>query len=140
MTREIRNSLNSIVLGLRVIDMMNCEPFARLLASSKEFSGGDLKVPPLPPSLMAVYAAYPHYSASPFSWQQRVFPTTYFSVKGQWVCSANIIPFGQCLIIPGLNQTCFNITFSFYYLPFIGATRRQVSRATSLAIFAKSSK
>ena len=37
--------------------------FAHLLASSKEFSGSDLDVSPLPPSLGAVDVAYPHYSA-----------------------------------------------------------------------------
>ena len=35
----------------------------RLLASSTEFSGNDFKVSPLPPPLVAVDVAYPHYSA-----------------------------------------------------------------------------
>ena len=46
LTQEIGNSLNSIVLGLRVIDMMNCEPFARLLASSKSSVEVTSKFPP----------------------------------------------------------------------------------------------
>ena len=39
-----------------------CWVFVRLLASLTEFIGHDLEVEPLPPPLVAVEPAYPHYS------------------------------------------------------------------------------
>ena len=41
-----------------------CWVFVRLLASLTEFIGHDLEVEPLPPPLVAVEPAYPHYSAN----------------------------------------------------------------------------
>ena len=50
-----------------------CWVFARLLASSMEFIGCDVEVSPLPPPLVAVEVAYPHYSACLLSQQLAVF-------------------------------------------------------------------
>ena len=80
--REIRNSFKSVVSGLRAGGMTHCGPwlellgFARLLASSTEFSGSDFKVSPLPPLLVAVDIAYPHHSVRPLSWWSRFPPIT----------------------------------------------------------------
>ena len=58
-----------IVLCLHVEGMMHYRPclellgVGRLLASSTKFSGNDFKVSPLPPPLVAVDVAYPHYPA-----------------------------------------------------------------------------
>ena len=66
-TRQISNPLNFVALGLRAGGMIHCGPrlellgFSRLLASSTEFIGSDLEVSPLPPPLVAVDVAYPHY-------------------------------------------------------------------------------
>ena len=50
-----------------------CWVFARVLASSMEFIGCDVEVSPLPPPLVAVEVAYPHYSACLLSQQLAVF-------------------------------------------------------------------
>ena len=72
--------LNSVVLDLRTIGMMHCNPcleflgFARLLASGTEFSESNLDVSPLAPPLVAVNVAYLHRLACLLSWQSR-FPS-----------------------------------------------------------------
>ena len=64
-TREISNSLKFRRVESARCDMFYFGPclellgFARLLASSTEFSGSDFKVSPLPPPLVAVDVAYP---------------------------------------------------------------------------------
>ena len=82
--REKETSLNSLVSRLRSSDMMHCCPFylrncsifACPLARSTGFSRPDLEVSPLPPPLVVVHVAYPHYSACLLSWQSRFPPIT----------------------------------------------------------------
>ena len=72
--------LNSVVLGLRAGCLMHCYPWLEtlgfcplLVQFNGQFSWSDFNVSPLPPPLVAVDLAYPHYSACLLSWQS-LFP------------------------------------------------------------------
>ena len=75
--------LNFVVLGLRPGCLMHCYPWLEtlgfcplLVQFNGQFSWSEFNVSPLPPPLVAVDLAYPHYSTCLLSWQSRFPPIT----------------------------------------------------------------